>query len=73
MINKIIDINEYRNIKTKREEYNKDRVISLMFEEEERKKTLNLFIKVLETMEKESYKWEFGRMKRTTFAKLHIE
>ncbi|AKL93557.1 hypothetical protein CACET_c00360 [Clostridium aceticum] len=57
--NTIIDINEYikrkridkirnKNSYTKREKY--------VLEEEERRKTFNLFMKVLATMEKESYK-----------------
>ncbi|SCZ08320.1 hypothetical protein [Alkaliphilus peptidifermentans] len=49
MNGKIIDINQYRIKKMKK---NKSTINNL--EEEERKKTLNLFIKVLETMEKES-------------------
>ncbi|AOY75443.1 hypothetical protein [Clostridium formicaceticum] len=57
--NMIIDINEYikrkklDKIKNKNSYAKRDRYI---LEEEERRKTFNLFMKVLASMEKESYK-----------------
>ncbi|WP_192930247.1 hypothetical protein [Alkaliphilus pronyensis] len=48
MNGKVIDFNQYKLSKIKHR-----KKTSNIYEEEERKKTLNLFIKVLETMEKE--------------------
>ncbi|WP_143011301.1 hypothetical protein [Natronincola ferrireducens] len=57
--NKIIDINEYIAKKSTDKAKNNSlykKIRTDYVEEEERQKTLNLFMRVLATMEKESYK-----------------
>ncbi len=51
---KIIDINEYKMKKLRNKTYKNTK--EEKDTEEERKKTLNLFMRVLATMKKESYK-----------------
>lgn len=52
---KVISINEYKELKLKKKSYRSKRRED-KDTEEERRETLNLFMKVLETMRKESYK-----------------
>lgn len=52
---KVISINEYKELKLKKKSYRSKRR-EVKDTEEERRETLNLFMKVLETMRKESYK-----------------
>ncbi len=59
MFNKIIDINEYKKRMKSGSKDRRKRSFDCIYpdpDEEERKKTLNLFIKVIETMKNESYK-----------------
>ncbi len=59
MFNKIIDINEYKKRMKSDKKDSRRRAFDYIhadIDEEERKKTLHLFIKVIETMKNESYK-----------------
>ena len=59
MESNIINLNEYRLIKNNRLHtgYKKSKEHNIcVYDDEERKKTLNLFIRVIETMKNESYK-----------------